>query len=351
MPGMKKRLSAIIGRSVLLLAIACAVHAQSQPAPVKVIFDTDIGNDVDDVLALAMLHSLQARQECELMAVTITKPDELAGPFVSAMDAFYYHPDIPIGFTQAHLKNEPSKFLSLANAIDDGKPRYPHTLKRSSDAPPATQVLHDVLSAQPDSSVVLIQVGFFSNFAALLDTAGDAKSPLAGRELIKRKVRLLSVMAGSFQPIPNHKHFGEYNIVNDIPAAQKVAKEWPTPIVWSGFEIGISLPYPARSIEQDFNYVPHHPVAEAYRLYKPPPHQRPTWDLTSVLYAVFPGRGYFDVSVPGQVTIADDGSTHFEQTAAGRDRFLVLKEEQRARVKEALVQLASEPPHRPAGSK
>lgn len=312
--------------------------------PVKVIFDTDIGNDVDDVLALAMLHSLQARRQCELLAVTITKADELAGPFVSALDAFYRHPDIPIGFTQQRLKNEPGKFLSLANAIDNGKPRYPHTLRRSSDALPATQVLRAVLSAQPDDSVALIQVGFFSNLAALLETVADAKSPLAGRDLVKRKVRLLSVMAGSFQPIPGHERFGEYNIVNDIPAAQKVAKEWPTPIVWSGFEIGVSLPYPARSIEQDFNYMPHHLVAEAYRLYKPPPHERPTWDLTSVLYAVFPDRGYFDISAPGQVTIADDGSTHFTPMPKGRDRFLILKEDQRARVKEAFVQLASEPP-------
>lgn len=324
--------------------------AQAAPTPVKVIFDTDIGNDVDDVLALAMLHSLQARRQCELLAVTITKNDELAGPFVSALNTFYGHPDIPIGYTQAHLKNEPSKFLPLADAIDNGKPRYPHTLRRSSDALPATQVLRAALSTQPDNSVVLVQVGFFSNLAALLETSGDAKSPLAGRDLVKRKVRMLSVMAGSFQPIPGHKRFSEYNIVNDLSAAQKVAKEWPTAIVWSGFEIGVSLPYPARSIEQDFNYVPHHPVAEAYRLYNPPPHERPTWDLTSVLYAVFPDPGYFDLSAPGQVTVADDGSTQFVPMPKGRDRFLILKEEQRARVKEAFVQLASEPPHRRAGS-
>ena len=31
--------------------------------PVRLIFDTDIGNDVDDALALAVIHALQSRGE------------------------------------------------------------------------------------------------------------------------------------------------------------------------------------------------------------------------------------------------------------------------------------------------
>ena len=182
---------------VPLASSQMAEAASPPPAPVKIIFDTDIGNDVDDVLALAMLHALQTRGACELLAVTITKPDELAGPFVDAMDTFYGRAGIPIGFTRAHLTNRPSKFLALAEAKDRGRPIYPHRLKRSSDAPPATQLLRRVLSRQPDRSVVIVQVGYFSNLAALLDTKADAASPLAGRELARQKVKLLSVMAGA----------------------------------------------------------------------------------------------------------------------------------------------------------
>ena len=109
--------------------------------PTKIIFDTDIGNDVDDVLALSVLHALQTRGECELLAVTITKPDELAGPFVEAVNTFYGRPGIPIGFTHAKLTNEPSKFLPLAETTDGGKLRYPHRLKRSSQSPEATALL------------------------------------------------------------------------------------------------------------------------------------------------------------------------------------------------------------------
>jgi len=320
------------------------VTAAELTGPAKVIFDTDIGNDVDDVLALSMLHALQTRGDCELLAVTITKPDELAGPFVDAMNTFYGRPGVPIGFTRSKLKNDPSKFLRLAEAMNGGKLRYPHHLRRSLDAPAATDLLRKILTQQPDQSVTLVQVGYFSNLAALLDTPEDKYSPLVGRDLVRAKVKLLSVMAGAFQTIDQNKHYLEYNVTQDLAASRKLAAAWPTPIVWSGFEIGIAVPYPAVSIERDFNYVPHHPAAEAYRLYNPPPHERPTWDLTSVLYAVFPDRDYFTLSSPGQVTVEPDGFTHFESKTDGRDHYLILNPAQAARVREALVQLTSQPP-------
>ncbi len=151
-------------------------------------------------------------------------------------------------------------------------------------------------------------------------------------------------MAGAFQTIEDNNHFCEFNVYKDVPAAQKLAREWPTPIVWSGFEIGIALPYPAVSIEQDYRYVTHHPIAESYFAYMPPPHERPTWDLTSALHAVLPERGYFGLSTPGTVTVEADGFTRFTPKAGGRDRFLKLDATQRARTREALVQLCVEPP-------
>ncbi len=342
-----KNLKLLFWCSAAALLLAATATAEDRPwakAPVKIILDTDIGNDVDDVLALAMLHALQTRGDCELLGVTITKPDELAGPFVDAMNTFYGRPEIPIGFTRAGLTNVPSKFLHLAKVMDGGKLRYPHSLRRSSDAPPATQLLRSLLSRQADHSVVLVQIGFFSNLAALLDTPADASSPLTGRELVQQKVRLLSVMAGAFQTIVKNHHYCEYNVINDLPAAQEVARDWPSPMVWSGFEIGIAVPYPAISIEQDFSYVAHHPAAEAYCLFEPPPHNRPTWDLTSTLYGVFPDRDYFSLSPPGRVTVESDGFTRFTPGENGRDRFLMLNETQAIRLKEALVQLASQPP-------
>jgi len=333
-------------RKLLIAALAAALSLHAAAAPVKIIFDTDIGNDVDDVLALSVLHALQSRGACEIIGVTVTKPDELAGPFVDALNTFYGRPKIPIGCIRPSPDEPASRFLPLANVTDGGRLRYPHKLKRGSDAPQPAPLLRRLLSREPDHSVVLVQVGYFSNFGALLDTAGDASSPLGGRELVRQKVKFLSAMAGAFQAGLQKNHFLEFNVIKDIAAAQKVAADWPTPIVWSGAEIGAAVRYPAVSIERDFNYVAHHPAAEAYCLYNPPPHERPSWDLTAALYAVWPDRDYFDLSPAGRVTVEPDGFTRFTPAADGRDRFLILKENQIARVKEALVQLASQPPKR-----
>jgi inosine-uridine nucleoside N-ribohydrolase len=285
------------------------------------------------------------------LAITITKCDEEAGPFVDAVNTFYGRADIPIGCIRRPPDKDRSKFLSMVAIKDGDALRYPHALKRSSDAPDALKVLRRILAAQADGSVSLVQVGYFSNFAQLLDTPADELSPLKGIDLVKQKVKLLSVMAGCFQTVNGNNHFCEYNVVKDIPAAEKLAREWPTPIVWSGFEIGESIHYPAVSIERDYNYAPHHPLKDAYYLYNAPPHERPTWDLTSAIYAVYPDRNFFGHSTTGTVTIANDGLTEFTPKPGGRDVFLKVDANQIARIREAFVQLCTQPPSGITGQK
>jgi len=331
----------------LLMLCACYFAVQTvrlaSAEPVRLIFDTDIGNDVDDALAIGLIHALQSRGECELLAVTITKDHKLSAPFVDVLNTFYGRGNIPIGVVRNGPTPEPSRFTVLANQRDEGKQRYPHDLMSGADAPQATALLREVLTRQPDRSVVIVQVGFSSNLACLLDSKADRHTALSGRELVQKKVRLLSLMAGAFQPIEGKVHL-EYNVVKDLPSARKLAQEWPTPMVYSGFEIGLAIPYPSVSIERDYRYVPHHPLAEAYCLFMPPPHNRPTWDLTSVLQAVRPDRGYFTLTDPGRVAVGEDGATRFVKEADGPHRYLIADREQQLRVREVLVQLSSEPP-------
>jgi inosine-uridine nucleoside N-ribohydrolase len=205
--------------------------------------------------------------------------------------------------------------------------------------PDAVDVLREALASAEDGSVTIIQVGFSTNLARLLDSAPDDRSPLPGRELVRQKVRLLSIMGGQF---PDGDP--EYNIRMDIPSARKLVDEWPTKMVFSGYEIGLSIPYPAASIQSHFAYVDDHPIADAYHHYLEMPYDRPSWDLTSVLYAVRPDEGYFDLSEAGHVTVLDDGHVRHEASAGGMHQYLIVDDEQRARVKEALIYLASQPP-------
>ena len=56
-----------------------------------------MGNDVDDALALAMLHALESRGECRLLAVTITKDNPWSAVYVDLVNTFYGRARIPVG--------------------------------------------------------------------------------------------------------------------------------------------------------------------------------------------------------------------------------------------------------------
>jgi inosine-uridine nucleoside N-ribohydrolase len=332
--------------TLVLAALAALPAAGPATAaePVRLIFDTDIGADIDDALALAMIHAMQDRGACRLLAVTLTNDYPDAGPLVDAINTFYGHGDTPIGAARNGIA-EVNRYVEVARQRDGDRPRFPHRVRSSKDLPDAVRLLRRTLAAQPDGSVVIAQVGLSSNLAALLQSGPDDESPLAGTELARKKVKLLSVMGGAFAPVEGRTGYAEYNVKRDLPASTRVAADWPTPIVWSGFEIGLALPYPARSIEQDFGYVAHHPVAEAYRLYGKMPYDRPSWDLTATLVAVYPDRGYFDLSPPGRVVVEKDGATRFDlDEKRGPHRYLILRPEQKGRALEALTQLASQPP-------
>lgn len=314
----------IRGLLIFLVLTASALAAE----PVRLIFDTDMGNDIDDALALAVIHALESRGEVKLLAVTSTKDHPKSAPFADALNHFYGRPEIPVGAVRDGVTREEGKYLA---SVADHRERFPRRLDSGEDAPDAVDLLRRVLREQPDGSVVVVQVGFSTNLARLLDSDAD-------RALVKRKVRLLSVMGGAFPPLS-----AEYNIKKDLAASTRLFERWPTPIVASGFEIGESILYPAESIEKDFAYTDH-PVAAGYRAYMEMPYDRPTWDLTSVLYAVRPERGYFSLSPPGRIAVDEEGYTRFTPEKGGPHRYLTADGVQRTRTLEALVQLSSQPP-------
>lgn len=305
----------------------------------RILFDTDITGDVDDVLALAMCHTLADRGTCEFLGVTVSKNNPLTASFVDAQNTFHDRPDLPVGVTRdAQAQHRESKYLKLADS-----PNYPHDLKRNEDAKDAVELIRELVNAQPDHSVTIISVGIASNMANLLKSPG-------GVELVKRKVKALSIMAGAFAFCNRTNYHLEANVINGIGYMQTVADQWPeeVPIVWSGYEIGEALPFPRVVIQRDLGYLPHHIVKEAYLLHGGPEHDRPCWDESSVLWAVYPERGFFGLSEPGRVKVLDDGFTHFVPFKNGkgsqRDRFLTMSSVQQSRVLEAIVHLTIQPP-------
>ena len=89
-------------------------------------------------------------------------------------------------------------------------------------------------------------------------------------------------MAGLF---PEGK---EFNVYCDVPASKVVAEEWPTEIVFSGFEIGNVILTGKKLVQTN---VENSPVKDAYALCfaEGDPEGRMSWDHTAVLVAI---KGY-----------------------------------------------------------
>ena len=86
-------------------------------------------------------------------------------------------------------------------------------------------------------------------------------------------------------------------------------------------------------------------MADAYRAYMPMPYDRPTWDLTAVLYAVRP-KDSFGLSAKGRVAVDDRGVTTFTEDPRGPHQYLTATPEQAKRALAQMIELASRAPGR-----
>lgn len=332
---------------VLLAGCSAEKHQDDR---LRVIFETDIGNDIDDALALDMLYKYMDQGCIDLLAVMLNKCAPAPGEYMDIMGTWYGYPDVPVGIVRDGTDDPwgqyAQKVVDLKN--EDGTPMFARSRKSYDDLPDAHLLYRQILAKQPDASVVIASVGFSTNLARLLDTPADEFSPLTGRELVAKKVKLLVPMAGHMTDMNHH----EYNVAKDIPAAQKVFAQWPTPMAVSPFEVGLAIEYPGASMADDFGWAPQHPMVESYRAWGNGNilYDRPTWDLTAVLYAV-EGDSWFTMSEPGRIEITSEGSSVFTPCPDGNVRYMKVDEAQSAailaRFKEVIT---SQPKHMSAAN-
>jgi inosine-uridine nucleoside N-ribohydrolase len=263
-----------------LLLNACAGKT-STPAdaftPVSIIFDTDLGPDYDDVGALTLLHAFADSGQVNLLATISSNKNELVVPCIEVINTYFNRPAIPVGAP----KSEGGVNLTTWHKVKWTEvlpAKYPHRTAKTSDAPDAVKVYRQILNAQPDHSVVICTVGFFTNLKDLFLSGWDEISSLPGKELIAKKVKHLVSMAGMF---PEGR---EFNVHCDTPASIVVTENWPTEIIFSGFEIGNKVLTGKRLVMMD---VQNNPVKEAYELCfaEGDPNGRMSWDHTTVLVA------------------------------------------------------------------
>jgi len=280
---------------LVLLGWALLGIGTTQAATVNVILDTDIGPDCDDVAALVLLHGAVNRGEASLLATMCCISSEWGAPCLDAINTYFGHPEIPVGTLK-----DPG-FLDGNSYNQVIAKHYPHALMSGKEAPDATALYRQVLIGQPDASAVVIATGPLRNLGKLLRSPPDDYSPLNGLELVSRKVKSLVCMGG------NYPKGTEWNFQQDKNAARLVCEKWPTPIVFSGGEIGGGI---CTGRRVTLETVEHHPLTMAFENYPDVGFcgDRLSWDPTACLYAVRGAANYWKVVTGGCNEVDEKGA-------------------------------------------
>ncbi|MCE7067786.1 nucleoside hydrolase [Dyadobacter sp. CY326] len=298
---------------IISLLMASLAHAQTGGRlPKTLILDTDIGPDYDDVGAMAVLHALADKGEVRPLAVISCNKNEYVGPTIEILNTYFGRPELPSGAPKGAA--DPS-FGASQKWPEMLVEKYPHKITKTADLPDAVQIYRKILAKQPDQSVTIVTVGFLTNLADLLDSKPDENSPLSGLNLVRKKVAGLVSMAGKF---PAGR---EYNVYVDSLASQKVFAEWPTEIIFSGFEIGEEIKTGVKVIANERLKSPVKDVF-AMAMAKSPEdvNGRQSWDQTAVLVGVRGVQPYFGLK-RGKM-IMQDGNNTWQDDPMGPHAYL-----------------------------
>jgi inosine-uridine nucleoside N-ribohydrolase len=271
----------------------------SIPKIPKIIFDTDIGPDYDDVGAIAMLHALADKGECEILATVSSNGNSTIAPTIELYNRYFGRDKLPVGIPNSEAPNFTNK-----NGWNEKHIKHfaPDLAKKK--YPSAVSVYRKTLAAQPDNSVTILTVGFLSNVSELLDSQPDEHSKLSGVDLVKKKVKNLVAMAGRF---PEGK---ESNAFLHTKASINTFTRWPKPILFSGWEIGINIYTGDKVAKGD---ITSNPVASAFdyglkHYTSGGETKHESFDQTAVLIAIRDPSKYFYVNGPGKLIMNNDST-------------------------------------------
>jgi inosine-uridine nucleoside N-ribohydrolase len=200
--------------AALLASVLLVSFAAAQQKPIPIIFDTDIGDDIDDALALAL--ALQS-PELDVRAVTTVVDDVESRTRLAWKElGLFGRRDIPL----AAGAPEP-----LLDAVRNNRSRQYEVLTPSDEFPAAAkrraaQLIIDTLMNSREKLTV-VPVGPLTNIALALKT----------EPRIKSKIERIVLMGGAFFP-PR----AEYNIYRDRIAAEIVFRSG-VPVTAVGLDV------------------------------------------------------------------------------------------------------------------
>ena len=279
----------------------------------KLILDTDIGADCDDIVALDYLLKKMKMGECELAAITACTTRRYASAATKRILDDFGYSFIPVGT----YEGEP---LSC-----DSFDHYAEELARgiSIDSENATKMMRKILANNEKIDIVCI--GPLCNIASLLRSAPDEASSRNGFELVKEKVGKLYVMGGAFEFCSGEAPFVEWNFEQDLKSAKMVLREFPNEIVICPSEAGARV----MTFKANTEGLTHEAMDIFFKsINKSHLLSRPSWDPLTCMVALKEDSFHFSDS--GFVQISEEGYTRFSPMKEGPIKYLDLNNDFKA---------------------
>ncbi len=262
--------------------------------PEKIIFDTDMGSDCDDIGALALLHHYADLGKAEILGCIYSSGKVPFGAgIIEAINNWYIRPKIPVGAYHGNEMGDPVDKM-LAEKLARDTVAFKNTIIHNSDAMEQTRLNRQLLINQEDKSVTYITVGHTKGLYELLVSGPDDISPFTGAELVQKKIKRW-VALGALNANNKEGHFTkDWNFFFNETAPYKkyLVENFPRPVFYVD---GGSEVFTGKSLK---NTPPGNIVRTAYRDWlwnvekKTLDDQRPSWDLVTVYFAV-EGPGQF----------------------------------------------------------
>ena len=278
------------------------------------IFDTDVGNDCDDMMALAYLVYAKRHLGVALKAITHCAKSPHG---IAAIRALLRH----LGEAVPPLGEMPIEAVERDNYSKAVAERFA-TPEDYAPVPDAVSVLRRALTESENA--VICAVGPLTNIAALLESEGDEISPLDGVSLVREKCAKMVLMAGDFVLLEDGTSKPEFNAKVDAHATAVVARLCPVPLVFSPFELGLNMLTGKPAMEK---YGESTPLSLSFMRYGDTYLKggRHSWDPATAVYAVEGCGAYFEDSRCGTVTVDAAGATYMKDDPCGLHRILTVK--------------------------
>ena len=245
-----------------------------------IILDTDIGSSTDDLFSLEMLYYYQQQGRCKLLGVVVNREGEECAACADVMNTYFNSGNVPVGLVRNGIK-QPKVWINYKALPDfknaDSTPMFAHSI---------------------------------------VESVGDAYSPLSGVELVRRKVKCLYIQGSSYGVSPEP----DYNFLQGMDFAKTFFRLWPSDvdIIFDPMETGNGIEYLPEQVIADISWTDQHPIKQVYTVCNCNTGQK-MWDPLTVINAV-EGDGLFTLSERGTVVLNDDGTAIFTPSATGNCR-------------------------------